>query len=520
MKKWLCYDTTLRDGLQENGREITLPDAIKFAQKLDEMGFSWCEAGFASSSKDQMDRIKALIGLNLKNTKVSAFGRTRSKNETVENAVDLNAILDSGAKTATLVGKTRKRDVKNSLQTDEKTNLAMIAESIHYLKSKGLGVIFDAEHFFDGMREDKDFTLKTVETALAAGSDWIVLCDTNGASTVDFVQDCIQNAAKTIPILKIGAHFHNDRGRGIACAETAYKCGIRHIQGTINGYGERCGNTDLSTLIPNLYFDENAACLKDGKLDQLSRLSHMTAEFLNAHHRSNHPWVGTLSGYTEAGMHTSGMLRDPKSYIHADLSKVGNRASFGVSEQSGKSSIVVKSKELGFNLNKDEIAKLARLHTEMLHAGYSFAGADASFYLLVLKALGKNHKGEIFDSGKWEIVSSGNGEKVATKAKIEAILNKEKIFSSSEGKGPVDALNSALAKILPKFYSNLPTFCLTDYRVKIINPDAGTGAKVRVIIESSNSEETWATVGVHENIIQASWFALEQSIAYILYKTK
>lgn len=520
MEKWFCYDTTLRDGLQENGREITVPDAIKFAQKLDEMGFSWCEAGFASAGKDQLERIGALVGLGLKNTKVSAFGRTRSKNETVENAIDLNAILSSGAKTATLVGKVRKRDVKNSLQTDEKTNLAMIGESIRYLKSNGLDVIFDAEHFFDGMREDKDFTLKTVETALEAGADWGVLCDTNGGSTVGFVQDCIQNVAKIIPISKIGVHFHNDRGRGISCAEVAYKCGVKHIQGTINGYGERCGNTDLLTLIPNLYFDENATCLKNGKLKHLSRLSHMTAEFLNAHHRSNHPWVGSLSGYTEAGMHASGMLRDPKSYIHVDLSKVGNRASFGVSEQSGKSSLTVKARELGFNLNKEEITKLTKLHDKMICDGYSFAGADASFYLLVLKALGKNHKGEIFDSGKWEIVSSGNGENVTTKAKIEAILNKEKISSSSEGKGPVDALNAALAKIIPKFYPNLPTFCLTDYRVKIINPDAGTGAKVRVIIESSNNEETWATVGVHENIIQASWFALEQSIAYILYKTK
>lgn len=520
MEKWLCYDTTLRDGLQENGREITIPDATAFVQKLDDMGFSYLEAGFASAGKDQMDRIKTLVDLNLKSTKITAFGRTRSKNETVKNALDLKAILDSGVKTATLVGKVRKRDVKNSLQTDEKTNLEMIADSIKYLKEKGLEVIFDGEHFFDGMNEDEKFTIKAIETAYKSGADWIILCDTNGGSTTQWVEKCIKIAQESIPLKKIGVHCHNDRGRGIACAETAYKCGIRHIQGTINGYGERCGNTDLSVLIPNLYFDEGTTCLKTGKLDQLSRLSHMTAEFLNAHHRSNHPWVGSLAGHTEAGMHTSGMLRDSKSYIHADLGEVGNRASFGVSEQSGRSSIAVKSKEMGFDLNKDDIQKLDKIHKEMLRDGYSFAGADASFYLLILKALGKSHKGEIFDSGKWETISTGNGKNTITKAKIEAILNKEKIVSNSDGDGPVDALNSAMNKILPKFYPNLPELHLTDYRVKIINPEAGTGAKVRVIIESSNNDETWATVGVHENIIQASWLALEQSIAYILYKTK
>ncbi len=520
MEKWFAYDTTLRDGLQENGREITLPDAIRFAQKLDDMGFSWIESGFASAGKEQMDRIKALVDLNLKNTKITAFGRTRGKNETAESAIDLNAILDSGAKTATLVGKVRKRDVKNSLQTDEKMSLSMIADSVKYLKNKSLEVVFDAEHFFDGMKEDEEFTLKAVQTANKSGADWIVLCDTNGGSTPEWVSECIKLVEKSIPITKVGVHFHNDRGRGIACAETAYKYGIRHIQGTINGYGERCGNTDLSVLIPNLYFDEGATCLKEGKLDQLSRLSHMTAEFLNAHHRSNHPWVGALAGYTEAGMHTSGMLRDSKSYIHADLSKVGNRASYGVSEQSGRSSIALKAKEMGFVLSKDEIQKLRKMHSGMLVDGYSFAGADASFYLLVLKVLGKKHRGEVFDSGRWETVSSGNGKSSTTKAKIEAILNKEKISTSGTGDGPVDALNTALSKILPKFYPDLPEFHLTDYRVKIINPEAGTGAKVRVIIESSNDEETWATVGVHENIIQASWLALEQSVAYILYKTK
>ncbi len=519
MNKWFAYDTTLRDGLQENGREITLPDAACFARKLDDMGFSWCEAGFASAGKEQMERIKALTDLNLKNTRITAFGRTRGKNETAENAKDLNAILESGVKTGTLVGKSRKRDVKLSLRIEENVNLKIIEDSVRYLKKKGLEVIFDAEHFFDGMKEDEDYTLETVKTALKSGADWIVLCDTNGGATLEQVQECIKKASRVIPIEKLGFHGHNDRGRAVSNAETAYKCGIRHIQGTINGYGERCGNTDLSVLIPNLYFDEKAPCLKGGQLEQISRLSRMTAEFLNAHHRSNHPWVGSLAGYTEAGMHTSSMLKDPESYIHADLREVGNRTSYGVSEQSGRSSVLAKSKEMGFDLKKEEIEKVTRIHDEMIASGYSYAGADASFYLLILKSLGKKHRGEIFDSGKWEIISFGNGKKVETKAKIEVILKKEKIISTGSGSGPVDALNSALSKILPKFYPKLPEFHLTDYRVKIINPDAGTGAKVRVIIESSNNEETWSTVGVHENIIQASWLALEQSVAYVLYKS-
>ncbi len=518
MDKWFAYDTTLRDGLQENGRDITIPDATRFAQKLDDMGFSWIEAGFASAGKDQMDRIKTLTNLDLKNIKVSAFGRTRGKKETAETATDLNAILASGVKTATLVGKVRKRDVKNSLQTDEETNLKMISDSIKYLKSKGIEVIFDAEHFFDGIKEDESYTLKSISAAEKAGADWVVMCDTNGASTPEWIEKCIALATKVISKDKLGVHCHNDRGRAVANSEAAFKAGVRHIHGTINGYGERCGNADFCTLIPNLHFDYRADCLKTGKLKDLTDLSHMTAEFLNAHHRSNHPWVGTLAGHTEAGMHTSGILRDKTSYIHADLEEVGNNMSFGVSEQSGLSSLAIKAHELGFQLKKEELHELNKIYNEKLAGGYDFAGAEASFYLLALSASNKHHKTKIFDNEKWIVKDRSDGKKVLSSAKLEASLDRKKVLGNGSGNGPVDALNEALSKILNELYPALPKFHLTDYRVKIINPEAATGAKVRVIIESSNDKETWATVGVHENIIQASWIALKESISYVMHR--
>jgi 2-isopropylmalate synthase len=356
MRKWFVYDTTLRDGLQEHGREISILDAKNFAKKLDALGFTWLEAGFASAGEDQMSRIKELVRLNLKNTKISAFGRTRGKKETVENATDLNAILLSGVKTATIVGKARKRDVINSLKADLQTNLSMVFESIQYLKEKGLEVIFDAEHFFDGLVDNKEYTLKILEVADKAGADWLVLCDTNGASTEQMIKKGIESAKSCCPINKFGFHAHNDRNRAISNSEMAFHCGISHIQGTINGYGERCGNTDLSILIPNLYFDPQAMALKDSKsLEMLTSLAETTAEYLNANLRNNHPWVGSRAGYTEAGMHTSGILRDPTSYIHADLRKVGNKMTFGVSEQSGKSSIAIKAEEFGVALTKEQI---------------------------------------------------------------------------------------------------------------------------------------------------------------------
>ncbi|OQA04290.1 MAG: Homocitrate synthase [bacterium ADurb.Bin400] len=317
---------------------------------------------------------------------------------------------------------------------------------------------------------------------------------------------------------KLGFHGHNDRGRGVSNAELAFLFGIRHIQGTINGYGERCGNTDLCTLIPNLYFDYRAACLMNGKLERLTDLSRMTAEFVNAHHRSNHPWVGHLAGHTEAGMHASGEGRDPGSYLHADLTLIGNRDSYGVSEQSGRSNIFAKAKELGFELSAEEIAKVTDLHNRRLAEGYSYAAADASLHLLIMEALGLDHSGAAFTLEGWHVDTNRDGANLFTEATIRASLDNVYAHEVGSGDGPVDALNSALRKVLDRFYPELPKWKLSDYKVRIVNPQAATAAKVRVLIETSDKQETWTTVGVHENIIEASWIALVQSVAYAIHR--
>lgn len=521
MKENICtiYDTTLRDGLQENGREISLFDAVKFAKKLDDIGFPYIEAGFAGAGANHLKRIKALTTLKLKNAKVVAFGRSRGKNEKVEVAKDLAAILDSGARVAAVVGKVRKRDVEISLRATPAQNLLMIGESVAFLKKKGLEVIFDAEHYFDGILDDQEYTLKAIKTAYDSGAECVVLCDTNGGADSELIKLGIELAAMKIPLDHLGFHEHNDRGRAVANSELAFSLGVRHIQGTINGYGERCGNTDLCQLIPNLIFDHEASILKPIKLTELSQLSAMTAEFLNADQRSNQPWVGSRAGYTEAGMHTSGMLRDPESYIHADLAKVGNKISFGVSEQSGKSNIVLKTKELGFDLIDKELANLVNLHNEKIKSGYVYAGADASFLLLILEILKEKNKFEPFRVNFWRVIASKSGQNVITDATISYGLGTSELAEIGNGDGPVDALNNAANKIIKKLYPKLKEFRLDDYRVRIVNPTASSAAKVRVVIESTDGTNHWATVGVDENIIQASWQALEDSINYFLYKS-
>ncbi len=517
LKKWLAYDTTLRDGLQENGREITLSDAKKFARKLDDMGFAWLEAGFASAGADQMKRIKTLASLPYKNLTVTAFGRTRGKKETPETAIDLKAILESGVETGTVVGKSRKRDVFNSLQTTPENNFKMISDSIKYLRDKGLKVIFDAEHFFDGLVDDQNYTLKTIKAAHKAGADWIVLCDTNGGSTLNFIRKGIKLASEVVPLKQLGFHGHNDRGRSVVLTETAFLAGVNHLQGTVNGYGERCGNADFCQLIPNLATEYNSFGIFEDKLKDLTILSESTAEYVNAQHRSNHPWVGSLAGHTEAGMHASGMLRDPSSYIHADLKKVGNKVSFGVSEQSGKSNIATKTKELGLNLNAEEIGQVSSFHDKMIREGYIYSGADASFYLLVMKAL-KTSRDKLLKTNSWKVVTTADGKKLQTKSTVNASLKNQETEKSALGNGPVDAMCNALTKILESFGKNDTVFKINDYRVKVIPSGASSAAKVRVLIESSNEKETWTTVGVDENIINASWLAIEDSVNYSLLK--
>jgi len=516
----ILYDTTLRDGLQQGSLEISLGGAKQLATELANMGIPYVEAGFPSAGVDQMARVQALVGLDLKHTKIAAFGRTRGPRESVERATDLEAILASGAPVATLVGKSRRRDVIASLQTTPSENLRMIRESIGYLLDRGLEVIFDAEHFFDGLRGSPSYALSVIRAAYKAGARWIVLCDTNGGATPEAIVAAIKRAAKVVPIQRLGFHGHNDRGRGVANAEAAFRAGVCHLQGTINGYGERVGNTDFSVLIPNLFVDYNVLGLRvRSSLARLTRLAHLTAELLNINLPVNHPWVGTHAGYTTAGMHVSGLQRQPDSYLHADLGLVGNDGPlYGVSGHSGRANIIAKAREFDLEVNNEQALTILKLLSERLSEGYDYTSAEASLYILMLEALGLEHGGALFEFEAGRVLSEFGKHAADNEATIRASRDGEIYHTAGSGNGPVDALHEALTKVLAKTHPASPTIRLTGYWMHNLDPQTGTASRVRVLIESTDGERSFVTVGVGVSSIAASWEALLAAAFYSILR--
>ena len=508
------YDTTLRDGSQREGISYSTEDKLNITKKLDELGINYVEGGWPGSNPKDIEYFQKVQEVELENATVTAFGSTRRANVKAEEDKNLEAILESGVQAATIFGKSWDLHVTDALKTELDENLRMIEDSISYLKTNGLEVHFDAEHFFDGYKANPDYALETLQAAERGGAETLVLCDTNGGTMPSEVKEII-NKIKPQINTSLGIHAHNDTDVAVASSLAAVEEGATHVQGTINGYGERCGNANLSSIIPNLKLKYDLDFITDNQLFKLTEVSRYVSEVANLNPPTHSPYIGDSAFAHKGGIHVSAILREPETYEHIKPEVVGNQRRVLVSELSGKSNLVYKAEELGIDLdqeNADLTAVLDKIK-DLEHQGYHFEGAEASFELLVEKATGKYEK--LFELEGIRIITEKRGEmNPISEATIKVTVNGEKVHTAAEGDGPVNALDKALRKALRRFYPMLEEIHLIDYKVRVLEGKDGTAAKVRVLIESGDGHQTWGTVGASTNIIEASWQALVDSIEY------
>ena len=467
-----------------------------------------------------MEFFKAIQKEELQNSRIAAFSSTRKPGVSVKQDVNLKALLDSGAPCATLVGKSWDFHVLKALETTLEENLNMIRESIAYLKDKKREVIFDAEHFFDGFKANEEYAVQVLQAAEEAGADWLVLCDTNGGTMPWEIEDILLRIRHLVKV-PLGIHAHNDAGCAVSNSLIGVKNGCRQVQGTINGYGERCGNADLCSIIPNLELKMQMTCLPPGRLKNLSEVSHYIAEIANMPHNNNQPFVGYGAFAHKGGIHVSALLKDSLTYEHIDPEKVGNRRRVLVSELSGLSNLLYKARELNLDINSYDAQTRAVIKQikELESQGLQFEGADASLELFLRKAF--DQWKEHFQLKNLKVILEKNEQdNIVSEAMIKLCANGETFHTAADGDGPVNALDNALRKALTEVYPEIKDMHLTDYKVRVLDGKDGTAAKVRVLIQSADSTGKWDTVGVSENIIEASWQALVDSINYLLMKRK
>ncbi|WP_027338800.1 citramalate synthase [Halonatronum saccharophilum] len=508
------YDTTLRDGSQREGISYSTEDKLNITKRLDELGIHYIEGGWPGSNPKDIEYFQRVKELELKKAKVAAFGSTRRANVLPQDDKNLQAILESGVEVATIFGKAWDLHVTDAIKTTLEENLAMIESSISFLKEKGLEVNFDAEHFFDGYNSNPDYALKALKAAQRGRADAIVLCDTNGGTMPFKVKEIVERAKEEVDT-PLGIHAHNDGDVAVANSLAAYEGGVQHIQGTINGYGERCGNANLSSIIPNLKLKYGEDLISDEELAKLTEVSRYVSEVANLLPPSHNPYVGDSAFAHKGGIHVSAILRNAKTYEHVAPELVGNKQRVLVSELSGKSNLVYKAQELGIDIDEEtaDLRKVLDKIKELEHQGYQFEGAEASFELMVEKALGSYQK--LFDLDGVRIITEKTDEiNPISEATIKVRVKGERVHIAAEGDGPVNALDSALRKALVDFYPQLEKIKLIDYKVRVLEGKDGTAAKVRVLIESTDGHSTWGTVGASTNIIEASWQALVDSIEY------
>ena len=514
------YDTTLRDGSQQEGISLSVSDKLRIAQLLDELGVSYIEGGWPGAlPKDDEFFALAPTRLNLRHAELVAFGSTRRPHTSVELDAQLKALLDAGTETICIVGKSWDYHVREALRTDTDEALRMIGESIEFLRSHERRVFFDAEHFFDGFRSAPEFALAAARTAVEAGAERLVLCDTNGGTLPHQIVDIIGKVRSELGAdTGVGVHFHNDSGCAVASTLAAVDAGATQLQGCVNGYGERTGNADLCSIIPDLVLKMDQPVISHEQLGMLSPISHHIAELVNISLEPQRPYVGGSAFTHKAGLHTSALARRPDAYEHTSPAGVGNRTRMVVSEQAGRASVLNKARELGLDLDDDGARKVLERVKEMEHAGYHFEAADGSFELLVRQASGWAQ--DLFRVESYRVHVEGRaGEDVTAEATIKAVVGGERRLTSGEGDGPVNALDSALRQALRPVFPQVADLRLTDYRVRVLDSADGSGATVRVLLETSNHTDTWGTIGVHENIINASWEALSDGIVVGLLRS-
>jgi 2-isopropylmalate synthase len=528
MSRVSIYDTTLRDGSQGEGVNFSLQDKLLLTRRLDEIGVDYVEGGYPLSNPKDFEYFRAVRELPLARARVCAFGMTRRKNAPAETDTCLKALLDAQTPVVTIVGKTWDFHVTEVLGTTLEENLRMIGDSVAYCKGQGREVFYDAEHFFDGFHANADYALQTLAAAADAGAQVVILCDTNGGTMPERIAEVVK-AARGALACEIGIHCHNDCELAVANSLAAVRAGATQVQGTMNGIGERCGNVDLVSVIANLALKYGHDVLKPGSLTRLTETSRYVYELANLNFRPGQPFVGQSAFAHKGGMHTHAVAKDPTTYEHVKPEAVGNERRILVSELSGHSTILTKTAKYELNHDKALMTKILTAVQDLENQGYEFEAAEASFDLLVRK-VAKLHK-------PWEVnkklalykpwferityrvnIEARESGTPVTEATVRLKVADQVEHTASEGDGPVNALDGALRKALVRFYPQLTDMHLVDYKVRVVNPREGTAARVRVVIESRDGTAVWGTVGVSENVIEASWLALVDAIEYKLFK--
>ncbi|MCJ8010382.1 citramalate synthase [Paenibacillus sp. KQZ6P-2] len=510
------FDTTLRDGTQGEGISLSADDKLKIAKKLDDLGVHYIEGGIPGSNSKDIEFFKRVQQLGL-SAKITAFGSTRRKDSQADQDANLKRIIESGAQAATLVGKSWDFHVHTALQTTLEENLAMIYDSIAYLKQQGLEVIFDAEHFFDGYKNNPEYAVSVLKKAQEAGADWLVMCDTNGGTLPHEISSIVTTLHTDIPQANLGIHTHNDCELAVANTLSAVQAGARQVQGTINGYGERCGNANLCSIIPSLQLKLGYECIGEERLKQLTNTARYISEIANVHMPINQPYVGNAAFAHKGGIHVSAILRDSRTYEHIVPEWVGNKQRVLVSDLSGQSNIVSKAHDMGldFDQTNEQSRKVIDKIKDLEHQGYTFEAADASLELLLREAGGEMKELFTFESFKM-LVEKTAGRPVVSEAFVKLNIAGNNVYTAAEGNGPVNALDNALRKALVQYFPAIKEMHLSDYKVRVLDEKDATAAKVRVLIESRDINNSWNTVGVSGNVIEASWEALVDSMRYAL----
>ena len=521
------YDTTLRDGAQREGISFSVVDKLNIAQKLDELGIHFIEGGWPGSNPKDNEFFNRAKSLAFAHSVLVAFGSTRRAKAKAETDANLLALANAGVKVVTIVGKSSALQVTQVLETTLEENLSMIADSIGYLKGKGLTVFFDAEHFFDGFQANSGYAVRVLEVAAEAGASCLVLCDTNGGALPHQIREAV-TAASRVTNVPLGIHTHNDGELAVANTLAAISAGATQVQGTINGYGERCGNANLCSIIPNLKLKMGIDCVTDEQLAKLTEVSRYVSEVANLVPDPFSAYVGASAFSHKGGLHVAGLNKWADSYQHTDPTKVGNRPRVVVSELSGRQNIIYKAKELGIAFPSDskETQKLVEQVKRLESRGFQYENAEASFELLLHRA--KPDYQPPFELVDYMVVvekkrrspTQKNLEEMLAEAMLKVRVGNEIMHTAAEGNGPVNALDQALRKALLPFYPSLAAVKLVDYKVRILEESTGTESQVRVIIESSDGLGRWRTVGSSTNIIEASWLALADSVEYWLLRQK
>ena len=518
MSQIQIYDTTLRDGAQGEGVNFSLQDKVLIARRLDECGFDFIEGGYPLSNPKDAEFFQRIFEQPLKNSRVCAFGMTRRRGVRATDDPGMKALVESQAPVVTIVGKTSDFHVTEVLRVSLEENLAMIRETIAYLRSMGREVIYDAEHFFDGWKANPDYARQTIQAAEEGGAMTIVMCDTNGGSMPEEVAALAKEAAAAVGI-PLGIHTHNDCELAVANSLAAVDAGAVHVQGTINGLGERCGNADLISVMANLALKKRGyEVLNSASTEHLTELSRYVYEIANLHQRINQPFVGASAFAHKGGMHVHAVNRMASSYEHISPESVGNTRRVLVSELSGRSNIVALTSKANVQQDSALMENVLKQVVELENKGYQFEAAEASFDLLVQRAAGTFQPHFELLHYRVDVETDGDGE-TTTEATVKLRIGDDVRHEVAEGDGPVNALDAALRKALNGRFPSLCELQLVDYKVRVINSDAGTAAAVRVVIESQDEDgKVWGTVGVNENVIKASWDALVDSIEYKLCK--